>query len=80
MVILETAELCVALASLFELAFVLLEFLLGLTEGGLFPGINLLLTHWYTRDESNWAVGIFFAGATLAGAWGGACLIDTPQR
>ncbi|KZV89876.1 MFS general substrate transporter [Exidia glandulosa HHB12029] len=47
------------------------RFMLGLAEGGLFPGINLLLTHWYTRNESNIIVSIFFAGATLAGAWGG---------
>ncbi|EJD38877.1 putative MFS nicotinic acid transporter Tna1 [Auricularia subglabra TFB-10046 SS5] len=47
------------------------RFMLGLAESGLFPGINLLLTHWYTRNESNIIVSIFFAGATLAGAWGG---------
>ncbi|KAH7096100.1 putative MFS nicotinic acid transporter Tna1 [Auriculariales sp. MPI-PUGE-AT-0066] len=45
--------------------------MLGLAESMLFPGLNMLLTHWYTRNESNIVVSIFFAGATLAGAWGG---------
>jgi hypothetical protein len=39
--------------------------------GGLFPGLNFVLTTWYNRDEQNWAVALFFAGATLAGAFGG---------
>lgn len=47
------------------------RFMLGLAEGGLFPGINFLLTTWYKRSEQNWVVSIFFAGATLAGAFGG---------
>lgn len=38
----------------------------------LFPGINLLLSCWYSRREQNLRVAIFFAGATLAGAFGGA--------
>ncbi|KZT55194.1 putative MFS nicotinic acid transporter Tna1 [Calocera cornea HHB12733] len=47
------------------------RFFLGLAEGGLFPGINYMLTTWYTREEQNMRISIFFAGATLAGAWGG---------
>jgi len=39
--------------------------------GGLFPGLNFVLTTWYNRNEQNWAVSMFFAGATLAGAFGG---------
>lgn len=39
--------------------------------GGLFPGLNFVLTTWYNREEQNWAVSLFFAGSTLAGAFGG---------
>lgn len=47
------------------------RFFLGLAEGGLFPGINFMLTCWYARREQNLRIGIFFSGATLAGAFGG---------
>jgi len=47
------------------------RFLLGLFEGGLFPGLNFLLTCYYTREEQGTRIAIFFAGATLAGAFGG---------
>ena len=47
------------------------RFMLGLAEGGLFPGINFLLTTWYNRNEQNMAISLFFAGSTLAGAFGG---------
>ncbi|KAF8529980.1 putative MFS nicotinic acid transporter Tna1 [Gautieria morchelliformis] len=47
------------------------RFLLGMFESGLFPGLNFLFTTWYTREELNVRVAIFFSGATLAGAFGG---------
>lgn len=47
------------------------RFFLGIAEGGLFPGINFMLTCWYARKEQNKRIGIFFSGATLAGAFGG---------
>ncbi|KAF8480679.1 putative MFS nicotinic acid transporter Tna1 [Gautieria morchelliformis] len=47
------------------------RFLLGMFESGLSPGLNFLLTTWYTRKELNVRVSLFFAGATLAGAFGG---------
>jgi MFS family permease len=37
----------------------------------LFPGLNFLLTTWYNRNEQNMVVSLFFAGSTLAGAFGG---------
>lgn len=40
--------------------------------GGLFPGLNFVLTTWYNRNELNLVVSLFFAGSTLAGAFGGA--------
>lgn len=41
------------------------------SESGLFPGLNFYLTGWYKREELNKRVAIFFAGAVLAGAFGG---------
>lgn len=48
-----------------------LRFCLGIFEAGLFPGLNLYLTAWYRREEINKRVAVFFAGAVLAGAFGG---------
>lgn len=47
------------------------RFFLGFAEGGLYPGLNMLLSTWYPRSKLNLRVGLFFAGATLAGAFGG---------
>ncbi|KAF8522739.1 putative MFS nicotinic acid transporter Tna1 [Hysterangium stoloniferum] len=47
------------------------RFLLGMFEAGLFPGLNFLFSTWYSRKELNVRIAIFFAGATLAGAFGG---------
>ena len=44
---------------------------LGLFESGLFPGLNFFLTGWYRREEINKRCAVFFAGAVLAGAFGG---------
>ncbi|ORY02237.1 MFS general substrate transporter [Basidiobolus meristosporus CBS 931.73] len=47
------------------------RFFLGVAEAGLFPGIVFYLTFWYTRDEQCTRVALFFASASLAGAFGG---------
>ena len=68
-----------------------LRVLLGLFESGLFPGLNFFLTGWYRREEINKRCSIFFAGAVMAGAFGGifgckclstfcACRSLTPSR
>jgi MFS family permease len=44
---------------------------LGLTEGGLFPGVAFYLSLWYKRDEQARRVAIFFSAATIAGTFGG---------
>ncbi|KAF7557776.1 hypothetical protein G7Z17_g500 [Cylindrodendrum hubeiense] len=44
---------------------------LGLSEGGLFPGIAYYITMWYCRHECGLRLAIFFSAATLAGAFGG---------
>ena len=44
---------------------------LGITEGGLFPGICFLITIWYRRHETGLRMAMFFSAATAAGAFGG---------
>ncbi|KAL2267383.1 hypothetical protein VTJ83DRAFT_4660 [Remersonia thermophila] len=44
---------------------------LGLTEAGLFPGLNYYLSCWYKRSELGIRVAIFFSSAAIAGSFGG---------
>ncbi|KAF9467416.1 MFS general substrate transporter [Collybia nuda] len=44
---------------------------LGLTEGGLFPGITFYLSLWYRRRDVAGRIAIFVAASTIAGAFGG---------
>lgn len=45
--------------------------LLGITEGGLLPGMVLYLSGIYTRQELALRIGIFYTAASLSGAFGG---------
>ncbi|QDS71511.1 hypothetical protein FKW77_004894 [Venturia effusa] len=45
--------------------------LLGLFEGGLFPGIAVYLTLFYRKNELALRVGYLFVSAAIAGAFGG---------
>ncbi|KAF5515411.1 putative transporter [Colletotrichum siamense] len=45
---------------------------LGLTEAGMFPGVNYYLSCWYRRDEFGLRAAIFFSAAALSGSFGGA--------
>src|SRR6266498_1834828 len=44
---------------------------LGLTEAGLFPGVNYYLSCWYKRSEFGVRASVFFSAAALAGSFGG---------
>ncbi|KAJ9602428.1 hypothetical protein H2200_012970 [Cladophialophora chaetospira] len=44
---------------------------LGITEAGLFPGVNYYLSCWYKRSEFGIRAAIFFSAAALAGSFGG---------
>ena len=44
---------------------------LGLTEAGLFPGVNYYISLWYPRADRARRVAIFFSAATAAGVCGG---------
>lgn len=45
--------------------------LLGALEAGMFPGMSLYLTFWYTKNELALRVGYLFVSAAIAGALGG---------
>ncbi|KAK6333795.1 hypothetical protein TWF730_003978 [Orbilia blumenaviensis] len=45
--------------------------LLGLFEAGLFPGLTVYLTFWYTKKEIALRIGYLFVSAAIAGAFGG---------
>ncbi|KAF8877869.1 major facilitator superfamily domain-containing protein [Infundibulicybe gibba] len=51
--------------------FVTVRALLGLAEGGMYPGIIFYLSSWYKRSELGIRVAIFFSSATIAGAFSG---------
>ncbi|KAI1812821.1 DNA-repair protein rad2 [Poronia punctata] len=50
---------------------VALRVLLGVFEAGLFPGLNVYLTFFYTKRELALRVGYLFVSAAVAGALGG---------
>ncbi|KXT10758.1 hypothetical protein AC579_6850 [Pseudocercospora musae] len=52
-------------------ALIVCRLLLGLVEGGLFPGCAIYLTFFYTKQELALRIGYLFASAALAGACGG---------
>lgn len=47
------------------------RFFLGLTEAGLFPGVNYYLSCWYKRKELGVRAALFFSAAAFAGSFGG---------
>ncbi|KAG1866149.1 MFS general substrate transporter [Suillus subluteus] len=44
---------------------------LGLTEAGLYPGVNYYICLWYPRSERSKRIAIFFSAASVAVAFGG---------
>lgn len=44
----------------------------SLSEAGLFPSVNHLLSEWYLKRELGIRAAVFFSAATAAGAFGGA--------
>ncbi|MFF5989105.1 MFS transporter [Prauserella flavalba] len=49
-----------------EISFYVLRLLLGAAEAGLFPGVILYFTYWFTRAERAKANGYFLLGASIA--------------
>ena len=50
---------------------IVIRIFLGVTEAGFFPAAAFLLTLWYCRFEYQTRIGIFYAAASLAGAFSG---------
>ena len=50
---------------------VVCRLLLGLAESGLFPGLAIYLTLFYTKKEIALRVGYLFVSAAISGACGG---------
>jgi len=54
-----------------ETSFYVMRLLLGIAEAGLFPGVILYLTYWFTREERARATGYFLLGVCIANMVGG---------
>jgi ACS family tartrate transporter-like MFS transporter len=52
-------------------SFVIMRFLLGVSEAGFFPGMILYLTYWFPSQERAEAVAKFMTATSLAGVVGG---------
>ncbi|KAK8162496.1 major facilitator superfamily domain-containing protein [Phyllosticta citrichinensis] len=50
---------------------VALRFLLGIAEAGFAPGVLLLLSSWYKKNEQSKRFGVYISAAVLSGAFGG---------
>lgn len=50
---------------------VALRFVVGIFEAGFAPGILLILSSWYKKNEQSKRFGIYISAAVLSGAFGG---------
>ncbi|KAL4786886.1 major facilitator superfamily domain-containing protein [Aspergillus varians] len=50
---------------------VIARFFLGFVEAPFFPGAVMLMSSWYTRQELSYRIAWFYAGSSLANAFGG---------
>ncbi|GAA6005711.1 uncharacterized protein JCM10292_006747 [Rhodotorula paludigena] len=63
-------SLCMAFVHSFGAA-IAVRFLLGIAEGGVFPGIAFFLSRFYRKDELGFRLACYIVCAPLAGAVGG---------
>lgn len=74
-------SMCTSFVSNFQ-GLMACRFFLGLCEGSVMPGLAYYLSNFYRRAELSFRVGIFIAGASMSGAFGGllaAGLSQIPQ-
>ncbi|THW02158.1 MFS general substrate transporter [Aureobasidium pullulans] len=50
---------------------VALRFVVGVLEAGFAPGILLIISSWYKREEQSKRFAVYISGAVLSGAFGG---------
>lgn len=46
------------------------RFILGVVEAPFFPGVLFYLSKWYTKQELNLRMSIFYSGSLVSGAFG----------
>lgn len=46
------------------------RFILGLVEAPFFPGVLFYLSKWYTKNELNLRMSLFYSGSLISGAFG----------
>ncbi|KAK1750127.1 MFS general substrate transporter [Echria macrotheca] len=64
--------ICLAMGFIHNFSqFIALRAILGLAEGGLFPGMVLYLSTIYTRAELALRIGVLYTATSLSGAFGG---------
>ena len=54
-----------------DVSFYIMRILLGAAEAGLFPGVMLYLTYWFSQEIRAKAIGYFIIGACIANVIGG---------
>ena len=50
---------------------VVLRIFVGVFESGFAPGIILIISSWYKKDEQSKRFGVYMSAAILSGAFGG---------
>jgi MFS family permease len=61
---------CMALAHSYH-ALIALRLIVGVLEAGFAPGILLILSSWYKKDEQSKRFAVYISAAVLSGAFGG---------
>lgn len=61
---------CMAAVTKYE-HLVALRFIIGILEAGFAPGILLILSSWYKKNEQSRRYAVFISAAVLSGAFGG---------
>ncbi|KFY04986.1 hypothetical protein O988_00359 [Pseudogymnoascus sp. VKM F-3808] len=70
MVLWGTCTVCLGVVHNYH-GLLVVRIMLGVAEAGLYPGIAYYLTMWYCTAEMQWRQGLFYSGASIAGAFSG---------
>jgi len=70
MILWGTATCCMAAVSNYK-HLIALRFIVGILEAGFAPGILLILSSWYKKNEQSKRFAVYISAAVLSGAFGG---------
>ncbi|KAL8783250.1 MAG: hypothetical protein Q9213_004762 [Squamulea squamosa] len=70
MILWGTVTCCMAVVQSYR-QLVALRFVLGILEAGFAPGVLLILSSWYKREEQSKRFAVYISAAILSGAFGG---------